>query len=102
LASYTGHLIVNEEEIDINNWIGSQNHNWGSQHTDRYAWAQVAGFDNKSDSFLEIATAQIKLGMIYHSIYQAIKIMALLNSSKKDPTLFHHFLNLIPLLIALC
>ena len=65
LATYTGRLIVNEKEFDINNWVGSQNHNWGSQHTDRYAWAQVAGFDNKPDSFLEIATAQIKLGMIY-------------------------------------
>jgi hypothetical protein len=65
LASYTGHLTVNEEEIAIDNWVGSQNHNWGSQHTDRYAWGQVAGFDNNLDSFLEIATAQIKLGMIY-------------------------------------
>jgi len=65
LALFTGQLIINKEKIKIDNWIGSQNHNWGSQHTDRYAWGQVAGFDNNPGSFLEIATAQIKLGMIY-------------------------------------
>jgi len=65
LASYSGCLVINEERIDINSWVGSQNHNWGSQHTDRYAWGQVAGFDDNPNSFLEIATAQIKLGMIY-------------------------------------
>ena len=64
-ATYSGHLIVNEKKIEIDQWIGSQNHNWGSQHTDRYAWGQVAGFDDCPDSFLEIATAQIKLGMVY-------------------------------------
>jgi hypothetical protein len=30
-------------------------HNWGSQHTDRYAWAQVCGFDSAPDVFLECA-----------------------------------------------
>ena len=65
LASFSGSVVVNDEIIEINNWIGSQNHNWGSQHTDRYAWGQVAGFDNNADSFLEIATAQVKLGLVY-------------------------------------
>jgi hypothetical protein len=46
-------------------WRGSQNHNWGSRHTDRYAWGQVAGFDNAPDAFLECSTAQIKLGPFF-------------------------------------
>ena len=43
-------------------WVGSQNHNWGSKHTDQYAWGQVAGFDNAEDEFLECVTARLKVG----------------------------------------
>lgn len=64
-AIYDGALTVNGETIPIEGWRGSQNHNWGTQHTDRYAWGQVAGFDNASDSFLECSTAQIRLGPIW-------------------------------------
>ncbi len=65
LASYSGTLVVNGESISIDNWVGSQNHNWGSKHTDKYAWGQVAGFDEDPDAFLEIATARVKLGPIW-------------------------------------
>lgn len=61
-AHFSGLFRVNGETIDVGGWIGSQNHNWGSRHTDLYAWGQVAGFDNAPDSFLEIATARVKLG----------------------------------------
>lgn len=62
LAAYEGKLVVNGETIEVHQWVGSQNHNWGSKHTDRYAWGQVAGFDTHPDSFLEVATARLKLG----------------------------------------
>ncbi len=65
LACFNGSLSVNDEVIEVNNWVGSQNHNWGAQHTDLYAWGQVAGFDNDPDSFLEVATARLKLGPIW-------------------------------------
>ncbi len=61
-AEYHGTLTVDGRDIVIDGWRGSQNHNWGSRHTDRYAWGQVAGFDNAPDAFLECATAQIRLG----------------------------------------
>ena len=60
-----GSLTVNGETVTLDGWRGSENHNWGSQHTDRYAWGQVAGFDNAKDAFLECATAQIRLGPVY-------------------------------------
>lgn len=63
-VTYSGHLTVNGKKISIGEWQGSQNHNWGSRHTDEYAWGQVAGFDNDTDSFLEVASAKIKLGPI--------------------------------------
>lgn len=64
-AEYTGTLTVDGREISIEGWRGSQNHNWGSRHTDHYAWGQVVGFDNAPDAFLECSTAQIKLGPLW-------------------------------------
>ncbi|MEW5985120.1 MAG: hypothetical protein AB1791_00635 [Chloroflexota bacterium] len=65
LAIYEGTLTANGQTIPVDGWVGSQNHNWGSRHTDRYAWGQVAGFDNAPDTFLEVATAQIRLGRFW-------------------------------------
>jgi hypothetical protein len=64
-ARFRGALDVDGRVIDLDGWVGSQNHNWGSRHTDRYAWGQVAGFDDEPDAFLECATAQIKLGPVW-------------------------------------
>jgi hypothetical protein len=61
----SGTLTLNGETFVLDRWPGSENHNWGSQHTDRYAWGQVVGFDNAPDAFLECATAQVKLGPLY-------------------------------------
>lgn len=65
MARFDGELEIAGRRIAVDGWVGSQNHNWGSQHTDRYAWGQVAGFDDSPDSFLEVATAQVKLGPIW-------------------------------------
>ena len=61
-AEFDGELIVNGETVHVERWIGSQNHNWGSKHTDSYAWGQVAGFDDAPDTFLECSTARLRLG----------------------------------------
>lgn len=60
-AKFNGQLKIGKERINIDNWVGSQNHNWGTQHTDYYAWGQVAGFDNSPDTFLELTTAKLKI-----------------------------------------
>jgi hypothetical protein len=65
MAGFNGTLTVDGSQIKIENWVGSQNHNWGSKHTDLYAWGQVAGFDNSPDSFLEVATARVKIGPVW-------------------------------------
>ncbi|SHK84218.1 hypothetical protein SAMN02745216_04181 [Desulfatibacillum alkenivorans DSM 16219] len=64
-ASFSGTVTVNGQEWKLEEWIGSQNHNWGTKHTDLYAWGQVAGFDNSPDSFLELATARLKFGPVW-------------------------------------
>jgi hypothetical protein len=62
LARYSGSYSIAGREIAVDGWTGSQNHNWGSQHTHRYAFGQVAGFTDAPDSFLELATAKAQLG----------------------------------------
>jgi len=64
-ALYRGTIAVDDKAYEIFDWLGSQNHNWGSQHTDHYAWGQVTGFDTHPESFLEVATARIKIGPIW-------------------------------------
>lgn len=61
-AHFAGSLQINGDTLSVDGWIGSENHNWGSKHTDEYAWGQVAGFDNAPDVFLECATARLKIG----------------------------------------
>jgi hypothetical protein len=65
LARFAGALVVDGERVEITEWVGSQNHNWGSRHTDRYAWGQVAGFDEAPEAFLECSTARLRLGPLW-------------------------------------
>lgn len=64
-AVFDGTLTVDGATVAVDGWRGSQNHNWGSRHTDRYAWGQVAGFDDAPDAFLECATAQVRIGPLW-------------------------------------
>jgi hypothetical protein len=61
-AHFRGALEVDGAKVDVAGWLGSQNHNWGERHTDRYAWGQVAGFDDDENSFLECASARVRVG----------------------------------------
>jgi hypothetical protein len=62
LAQFTGTLNVDGQRWTIDGWRGSQNHNWGARHTDRYAFGQVAGFDDAPNTFLEVAAARVRIG----------------------------------------
>ena len=64
LAVYRGDLVVDGETIEIDDWVGSQNHNWGEKHTDQYAWGQVCGFDDAPSAFLEVGCGRIKVGPV--------------------------------------
>ena len=64
-ASFSGSLVVDGETVEVDGWLGSQNHNWGSKHTDEYAWGQVAGFDGAPGTFLECSTARLKIGPLW-------------------------------------
>jgi hypothetical protein len=57
-ARFSGTFEVRDRRIPIEGWVGSVNHNWGSEHTERYAWGQIAGFDGAPDAFFECTTAR--------------------------------------------
>ncbi|HSW11781.1 MAG TPA: hypothetical protein VLI06_03005 [Solimonas sp.] len=65
LVRFSGTLEVDGESLQIDDWVGSENHNWGSKHTDSYAWGQVAGFDNAPEAFLELISARLKVGPLW-------------------------------------
>lgn len=73
-ARFDGTLLVDTEAVNIDGWVGSQNHNWGSRHTDDYAWGQVAGFDDAPDAFLECSTARIRLGPLWSPRFTVVVI----------------------------
>jgi hypothetical protein len=61
LAVYRGTLDVDGRRVEVDGWVGSQNHNWGSEHTDEYAWGQVVGFDESPSTFLELGTGRTRV-----------------------------------------
>ena len=58
-------LEVDGREIDVTGWRGSQNHNWGTKHTDRYAWAQCNVFEGAPDTYMEMMSARLKIGPVW-------------------------------------
>jgi hypothetical protein len=62
LVRFSGALTVDGERLEVNDWLGSTNHNWGSRHTDAYAWGQVMGFPSAPDTALEVASARLRIG----------------------------------------
>ncbi len=65
MAVFNGVISADGSPIEIKQWVGSQNHNWGSRHTDSYVWGQVCGFDNAPESFLEIASVRLRIGPVW-------------------------------------
>jgi len=63
-ATFTGTFEVDGEPLSVDGWRGSTNHNWGERHTDQYTWGQVAGFEGAPDTFLELASARIRIGPV--------------------------------------
>lgn len=63
-ARFDGRLDIAGHAVDVDSWMGSVNHNWGTRHTPAYAYGQVCGFDDAPESTLEIVTARAALGPV--------------------------------------
>jgi hypothetical protein len=88
LALFNGNIKVNQTVYHIENWVGSQNHNWGVKHTDHYAWGQVAGFDNAPHSFFEVATARLKFGPLW-TPFMTVMVLRHNNQEYRLNTILH-------------
>lgn len=64
LARFDGLVQTSDRDLDVNGWVGSVNHNWGSRHTPAYAYGQICGFDESPQSTLEIVTARAGVGPV--------------------------------------
>lgn len=63
-AEMEGRVEIDGLTVDVDGWVGSVNHNWGSRHTAAYAYGQVCAFDDAPDTTLEIVTARAALGPV--------------------------------------
>ncbi len=64
LATFDGRVELDDAGLDLEQWTGSVNHNWGRRHTPAYAFGQVCGFDGALGSSLEIVTALAAVGPV--------------------------------------
>jgi hypothetical protein len=64
LAQFDGQLELDDVRVTVDGWTGSVNHNWGTRHTPAYAFGQVCGFDDATDTSLEIVTARAAIGPV--------------------------------------
>lgn len=64
VLKFQGELEWNGRRIVVENWYGSQGHNWGARHAPEYAWGQVIFLNSKGEPFCyaEGASGRIQVG----------------------------------------
>lgn len=63
---FRGWLEVDGQRLVINNWKGMEGHNWGSKHTDLYAWGHCSVWNGgEDDTFFEGFTGKLKIGPLW-------------------------------------
>jgi len=63
-ARFRGHYAVDGERVEVDGWRGMQGHNWGTKHTELYAWGHCNQWDGDDDLVLEGFTGRIKVGPV--------------------------------------
>jgi hypothetical protein len=63
-SRFEGSYTVGDETIDVRDWHGMQGHNWGTRHTELYAWSHCNQWDGHDDLVLEGVTARVKVGPV--------------------------------------
>jgi hypothetical protein len=62
-AVFHGHLELDGERIDVEDWRGMIGHNWGAEHAERWVWIQGSGFEGHSpEDYFDMAVGRITLG----------------------------------------
>jgi hypothetical protein len=58
-ARFSGRLVVDGREIEVDGWRGMAGHNWGAQHAERWIW--LHGLTEDGD-WLDAGIGRVKLG----------------------------------------
>ena len=62
-AVFNGHLELDDERIEIEEWRGMIGHNWGAEHAERWVWVQGSGFEGRSlEDYFDMAVGRIMVG----------------------------------------
>ena len=60
-AISTGSFEVGGERLEVDGWIGHRNHNWGTEHAERYAYGGCNVWDDGADLTVEGFTVQVRV-----------------------------------------
>jgi hypothetical protein len=58
--TFTGHVRVDDRDVDVTGWTGMLGHNWGSEHAERWIWLRGGG----SDWVLDMVLGRLKVGQV--------------------------------------
>lgn len=60
-ARFSGSVLVDGVELELEGWRGMVGHNWGAEHAERWIWIEANGF-READGWLDAALGRIKVG----------------------------------------
>jgi len=61
---FNGHLQFMDEKIIIHDWIGSRNHNWGTEHAFQYAYGNCNYFPDTPNVLFDGFSAKLRVGLL--------------------------------------
>ena len=59
-----GWVQVRDERWAIESWAGMQGHNWGSRHTELYAWCHCNHWEQDTELTLEAMSGRVRVGPV--------------------------------------
>ena len=60
-ARFSGSVTVDGERFELDGWPGMVGHNWGTEHAERWIWAQANEF-READGWFDAGLGRIKVG----------------------------------------
>ncbi len=63
-SRFTGTYTAKGETVDVNAWRGMEGHNWGTRHTELYAWCHVNQWQGDDTLLFEGFTGRVKVGPV--------------------------------------
>jgi hypothetical protein len=72
---WNGRLTFADETIEIEDWIGFRNHNWGTEHAFCYAYGNCNHFPDDPDVIFDGFSAKIRLGPWWKSPFLSMAIL---------------------------